>query len=159
MRIYWTNESYPEMRPLTKRWQRHRVWWRAFYLVRTDWRIYLFFLAVGVILLGCGWLDALLQETLRLTVKQALMLHTGMAVLGVLAGGMLFLTWGGHLMRLHLRRANPLCAECCPNCGYLLSGQLQAPESAEGQLRCPECGRVFAAREFGELQRLPRRRG
>jgi hypothetical protein len=159
MRVYWTNESYPEMRPLTKRWARHRVWWRAFYLVRTDWRIYVFLLAVGVILLGFDWLDARLQQSLQLDVKQTLLLHTGMAVLAVLAGGMLFLTWGGHIMRLHLRRAGPLCAECCPNCGYLVSGQLQAPGGGNGQLRCPECGGVYQAREFGELKRVPRRCG
>ncbi len=155
MRVYWTNESYPEMRPLPSRWLRHRVWWRAFWLVRRDPRIYAFLLIVACILVVFVWLTELLDDAIRARGEAEVILQTAMAVLAVTLSGMLFLTWGGYIMRLHLRRASDRCRDCCPNCGYLLSGQLQAPAGESGTIRCPECGTAYEASEFRALQRVP----
>jgi hypothetical protein len=143
------------MRPLTGRWQRHRVWWRAFWLVRRDVRIYAFFLIVLCTLALFAWVTELIDDALRLRGEAEIILRTGMAVVAAGLSGMLFLTWGGFIMRLHLRRAAQPCAECCPDCGYLLSGQLHAPGGAEGAVRCPECGEAYEAAEFTALQRVP----
>ncbi|MCP5120309.1 MAG: hypothetical protein GY953_56665 [bacterium] len=67
--------------------------------------------------------------------------------------GFLILSWGGDLIRPHLRRVSETARHACPNCGYLLTGCLP-PETPD--VVCPECGRAVPASLFQAPFRIPR---
>ncbi len=150
MRWYLSNDSYPEMRAIESFWERHRTWWRAFGSSLSDPKMW-GFLAI-VFSLAC------LGGALNLLIDVDDLLGPHLPSVGVIANLLsifitigaavaISLTWGGDIMRPHLRRVNPRCRTCCPECGHCLTSQLQTPQPV---IQCPECGQWLNRRPFEE---------
>lgn len=150
MRWYLSNDSYPELRPIESFWERHVTWWRAFGSAMNDPKMWSF-LAVALSL-------ACLGGALNLFIDISELLSAGAPRIGVIANLLsiavtvaaavvLSLTWGGDIMRPHLRRVNPRCRTACPECGFCLTSQLQ---SGRRIFQCPECGQWLNRRPFEE---------
>jgi len=153
MRIYITNESYPEIRNIKPGWQRHVTWWKAFLHALRDWRFYLIFVLIIVIQIFPPVLFTWLQTTfprqrwsIPVTVVTSLIINLVLLIF--------LLTWGGGIMRIHLRAADPRCASTCPECGYDLTSHL---EEDSRTIRCPECGTSFEKDSFHRVNSLPRK--
>lgn len=150
MRWYLSNDSYPEMRCIESFWERHRTWWRAFLSSLTDQRMWGFLLVAFSL--------ACLGGALNLFIDVSDLLGSDSVPLGVIANlfsiavtvgaaMVLSLTWGGDIIRPHLRRVNPRCRTACPECGFCLKSQLQSPRRV---FQCPECGQWHNRRPFEE---------
>jgi hypothetical protein len=152
MRFYVSNHSYPELREMDSPWRRHVTWWRAFRSALGDLRFWRFF---GIeLLLLAGWfvlhrvLTAIASETLRP------LLDVGIGLAAITGWGVLALSWGGDLMRPHLRRVSALARDACPCCGHQLSSQIA---EAADRVRCPECGESSPRSAFEPPYRIPGR--
>ena len=139
IRFYVSNDSYPELREISSRWERHRTWWRAFGSAFGD-RRFLLFVLIEVLLRGGGiGAGVLMEHLLRFDLPGRLSLWAVAGICATITWGVLALSWGGDLMRPHLRRASPTARDACPACGHQLSGQLAQPTDSAA-IRCPECG-------------------
>ena len=151
VRFYLSNDSYPEVREIHSRWQRHLTWWRAFRSAAGDRRFWLF-LIVQLILLG-GWmaLHAWLANLPRPGAVRTV-IHIACAIGAVVTWGALALSWGGDLIRPHLRKVSPIARSACPGCGHQLTSQLAGDEPT---IRCPECGSVMDRSAFEAPYAIP----
>lgn len=152
VRFYLSNDSYPEVREIHSRWQRHLTWWRAFRSAAGDRRFWRF-LIVQCILLG-GWiaLHAWLTDLAPRHGSARMIIHIACAVGAVVTWGILALSWGGDLMRPHLRKVSPIARCACPGCGHQLTSQLAGGEPT---IRCPECGSVMGRSAFEAPYEIP----
>ena len=153
-RIYFSNESYPELREIESRWERHKTWYRAFGSAFRDWRFWRFW-GVEFILLG-GWiaLDRYVISITDLTFAGEALLHGAFITGAVLLNALLTVTWGGDLMRPHLRRVSASARDACPECGHLLTGHL----TDKGRMiLCPECGGQIDTHIFDPPYRIPKK--
>ncbi len=150
MRWYLSNYSYPEMRAIESFWERHRTWWRAFLSSLNDPKMWGFLLiAFSLACLG-GALNLLVdvQELMGSnSIPAAVVANLVTLAVTIGAAVVLSLTWGGDIMRPHLRRANPRCRSACPECGFCLTSQLG---SLRPIFQCPECGQWLDRRPFEE---------
>ena len=153
-RIYFSNESYPELREIESRWERHKTWYRAFGSAFRDWRFWRFW-AIQLVILG-GWfaLDRLASRITDLPFVWEGFMHAVFLAGAVLLNALLTVTWGGDLMRPHLRRVSPSAREACPECGHLLTGHL----TEKGKMiLCPECGGQIDSLVFDPPYRIPKK--
>ncbi|NNF43930.1 MAG: hypothetical protein HKO59_10465 [Phycisphaerales bacterium] len=155
MRFYVSNHSYPELREVESRWERHRIWWRAFRSAGGDVRFWIFAFVQAIVLLS--WLAVSQFIMRRWGLGWA---HTPLATLvghavAIALWGILMLSWGGDLMRPHLRRVSPSARVACPECGQLLTGQLAG--AAGRGVSCPECGEAIPGSVFRPPYEIPRR--
>jgi hypothetical protein len=152
MRFYLTNESYPEIREIPRGWGRHLTWWRAFRSAATDLAFWMMILSG----LGLAALFTISQGPvivlLGLEFREIHVALAAVAALAMLAAGGVFLSWGGYIMRGHLRRTSLVCRDACPLCGHLLTSQLHARHE---RVECTECGGVFLTRDFEMPGRVP----
>jgi hypothetical protein len=153
VRFYLSHDSYPEVREIESRWQRHLTWWRGLGSAAADARFWRF-LAVQLILLA-GWiaLHAWLADRAWARGSVRMLSHVVCAAGAVATWGVLALSWGGDLIRPHLRRVSPIARSACPGCGHQLTGQLAGDEPT---IRCPECGAVLRRSVFEEPFAIPR---
>lgn len=153
MRFYISNESYPELREIRSRWDRHRVWWRAFASALGDRRFWRF-IVVQMLLLG-GWIvvDRVAARPIVVPSEPAWAVHAAVAAAALTTWGVLALSWGGDLVRPHLRRVSSIARAACPGCGHQLTGHLDA---AGAVVRCPECGAGSPRGLFDEPYAIPR---
>ncbi len=138
MRFYISNESYPELRAVTPGWARHVAWWRAFGCAVRSGTFWLFVSVTAVATLAAAILTAWMLASTPLAERVGFVLP----LFGALTAGsavqiVLTLSWGGEMMRRHLRRGNAVCAQTCPGCGHLLTPQIA---SGAYPILCPECG-------------------
>ncbi|MBL1216141.1 MAG: hypothetical protein D8M59_01450 [Planctomycetes bacterium] len=151
-RFYVSNESYPELREVQPKRKRHVVWWRAFRSAAHDVKFWRFLL--------CSWGICLLWLPVHIGVIGPRMIvngtlqdpwkdWVGFIVFFALVGSAsyLALTWGGDIMRPHLRRVEPVCREACPGCGHRLTSQIAGNDET---IQCPECGRWWGRSPFEE---------
>ncbi len=150
MRWYLSNDSYPELRSIESFWERHVTWWKAFGSALNDPKMW-GFLCVAFSLACLGGALNLLVDVNDLLGSDALPVGVIANLLSIFitvgAAVVLSLTWGGDIMRPHLRRVNPRCRTSCPECGFCLTSQLQ---SSRKVFQCPECGQWFNRRPFEE---------
>lgn len=155
MRFYVSNASYPEMRNIESRWQRHVTWWKAFLSATRDARIW-GFLVVGVLAAVAAWIPwefaiRFVKASNGSRASIELLMGAG-AVSAFVGWSVVALTLGGDLMRPHLRRVNPACRDACPECGYHLRSQLADDQSRV--VPCPECGKTWFRDAFESPYRI-----
>lgn len=156
MRWYLTNHSYPELREVPAGWPLRRVWFLTIRSSLRDHRM-LLFLATNTAVVGLG-IAAIVSVGPAIFVNGRDIhpwrtpLHVVISLLTVGCFACSTLTWGGHIMRSHLRRVSGICRGACPECGYQLTAHL----AGGGQsVQCPECGTVSDRAPFVEPYRLP----
>jgi predicted RNA-binding Zn-ribbon protein involved in translation (DUF1610 family) len=152
LRFYLSNDSYPEVREIASRWQRHLTWWRAFRSAAGDRHFWLFLLVQMILLVGWVVLHAWLTDLARPHEPAGMIIHIACAVGAVVTWGALALSWGGDLMRPHLRKVSLIARSACPNCGHQLTSQLAGDEAS---IRCPECGSVMGRSAFEAPYEIP----
>jgi len=144
MRLYVTDESFPELREVASRWQRFFIWARAFKSACLDWRLFALFgvlIAVASLLIIAGlyFSDGLPPSPVGTLIRLAVFAIPALLVVLTLS------TFGGELMRPHLRKVSEICRLACPTCGQSLRTQLESPAPI---IRCPECGCETDRRPF-----------
>jgi hypothetical protein len=92
VRFYLSNDSYPEVREIDSRWQRHLTWWRAFRSAASDRRFWLFLLVQAILLAGWVLLHAWLTEHAWVRGSARMLVHVICAVGAVVTWGMLALS-------------------------------------------------------------------
>ena len=153
-RIYVSSVSYPELREVESIMERHRIWRRAFRSAGRDFRIWRFFAIQVGLLYGWYLLDRFVMERVSLPDAWTIATHLGVAAAAISVFGYFTVTWGGDIMRPHLRRISAIAREACPNCGHLLTSHLHADGDL---LPCPECGDRIERTTFTPPYRIPRR--
>lgn len=152
-RLYLVNDSYPELREIRKQWSRTATWMRAIGHA-TRCRDFWFFVGVQAACIaaftGVGIAAALL---LRLNDRQAGILGTVLTVLAMALFSYLQASWGGDMMRSHLRAVSDTARYACPACGQSLLGHL---DSEEAEVRCAECGAIVGREVFDPPYPIPR---
>jgi hypothetical protein len=120
--------------------------------VRRDPAFWLF-AATQVLVLAIGIVLAAMLSDVGPTAWEPVV--SGAAVVVALAiDGLLTLSWGGDVMRPHLRRVCPSARTSCPACGHGLQGHL---DDAGETVRCPECAAEVPVAMFDAPYRIPRR--
>jgi hypothetical protein len=153
MRLYVSNHSYPELREIESRWEIHRTWWRAARTALRDRRLWAFaaielMLLVAFIVGGTRAMSLIDARAARFAVGGAIIVAAHVACAG------LALTWGGDLMRPHLRRASERARSACPRCGHLQTDRLIA---SAPDVRCAECGTIAPRSVFEPPFAIPAR--
>lgn len=152
-RIYFSNDSYPELREIESRWEQSKTWWRAFRSAFFDLRLWVFAL-VQILQWTAWWLiHRQLLGTLDLSTLQIQVVGGACLTLAIIVHALLTVTWGGDLMRPHLRRVSLIAREACPSCGYQLTSQLLGTKHL---IDCPECGESIPRESFAEPFPIPR---
>ena len=107
-------------------------------------------------ILLAGWvaLHAWLADLARLHGSARMIIHIACAIGAVVTWGVLALSWGGDLMRPHLRKVSPIARSACPGCGHQLTSHLAGDEP---MIRCPECGSDNVAKAGTSLTRKGKR--
>lgn len=134
LRMYWNNDSFPELREVRPQWARTVTWWRAIRHALGDPRFWGF-----VAIQACAalaWLFVALeagQGEIGPSPRVAPWICAGA---GLLTFAYLQVSLGGDLMRSHLRAVSDVARYACPRCGQSLFGHFA---SGEKFARCPEC--------------------
>lgn len=163
MRIYLSNESYPELRHMPVGWARSSTWWRAIAHAARHTHFWVF---TGVqVVLVAGFLVAdgltIVVSGLGQTGNAVAHVAYGMAAIGVF--GYLQVSWGGDMMRRHLRAVSEEARYACPFCGQSLYAHVvgRSDEAMErrsdegGAIRCPECAARVKRAVFTEPYLIP----
>jgi DNA-directed RNA polymerase subunit RPC12/RpoP len=153
LRVYLTNDSYPELRNLPLGWSRSRTWWKAIHHAMGTWRFW-GFAATQALLLGIFVAaDGLTVAVAGLRGFSGLAAHVGFGVLALGVFAYLQVSWGGDMMRAHLRAVSEHARYACPHCGQSLYAHIEA-HGAE-TIRCPECGSVVERSVFAPPYQVP----
>jgi predicted RNA-binding Zn-ribbon protein involved in translation (DUF1610 family) len=153
IRFYVSNDSYPELREVPSRWKRNMIWWNAFLSASRDARFLLFVLIQLILVAGWIVLAIYLPGLESATFEVKLGARGLIALLSIITWGVLALSWGGDLVRPHLRRVSPIARHACPRCGHQLITQLAAHTDV---IRCPECGSLIPRAALSPPYPLPR---
>lgn len=149
-RIYVTNDSFPELREVRPRRRQTLTWIRAIaHAIRFIG--FLPFVAVQVVLLGvaCSPLVTIAMvapEWVELT-------SLGAAAVALMTLAYFQVSWGGDIMRSHLRAVNDIARHACPACGQDLRGHL---DEGDEPIICPECGASIPRDVFEPPFPIPR---
>ncbi len=152
--LYLNNDSYPELRDIQPRWVRTLTWWRAITRAAGHADFWIF-AATQIGLLGCFvLLDVVTVVAADLEPGRSRIVHIvfGVCALGVFS--YLQVSWGGDMMRRHLRAVSEVARYACPGCGHSLFGHLG---QGQGSIRCPECGSEIDRDTFAPPYRVPAR--
>ncbi len=152
LRLYLTNESYPELRGLRRGWTRSRTWWRAIAHATRYGHFWVFVATQALIMAVLVGADRLLVAFVGPEAERPA-LHVGIALAAFALFAYLQTTWGGDMMRSHLRAVSDVARYACPGCGQSLYGHV-ADERPE--VTCPECGACVARAIFEPPYRTPR---
>ncbi len=155
-RLYLTNDSYPELRDVAPQWARTVTWWKAILRAFGEMRFWAFLASQAACFLALAVSVAAIYDAFDFRVRTFFL---GIAVLAWLSTfAYLQVSWGGDLMRSHLRAVSPIARHACPNCGHSLVGHLESgAAAAPATIRCPECGATISRDLFEPPYRIPRR--
>ena len=145
LRIYLTNESYPELRGVRRGWSRSATWWRAIDHAARRARFWVFVATQASIL---AVLIVAIWMLVTWPVAQIAIALGAFAVFSYLQT-----TLGGDMMRSHLRAVSDVARYACPSCGQSLYGHI---EDEIPQITCPECGAQVERAIFKPPYRTPR---
>ena len=152
MRLYLTNESYPELRGIRRGWSRSATWWRAIAHATRHARFWVFVATQASILVLLVVTDRLLVAFVGPEAERPA-LHVAIALGAFAVFSYLQTTWGGDMMRSHLRAVSDVARYACLGCGQSLYGHIDG-ESPE--VTCPECGARIKRAIFEPPYRTPR---
>ncbi len=136
VRLYVTNDSYPELREIDAQWARTRTWWRAISRAARTRDFWVFVAAQAAVFVAPVLAAAVLSSALGLERGTTRAVDSAAIVAGAIAFAYLQVSWGGDMMRRHLRAVSETARYACPRCGQNLFGHLDEGRSA---VRCPEC--------------------
>jgi hypothetical protein len=137
VRMYVDNDSFPEMRGIPPHLPRTRTWWRAIIRALRQGDLVRFGLVQLGILVLVLFVAAIVA---RLTGWPAAWVHGVLVSVGCGVIAYLQISWGGDMMRRHLRGVSEIARFACPQCGHSLFGHWQEPPPDDGgAVRCPEC--------------------
>ena len=151
LRLYLTNASYPELRGVARGWPRTRTWWRAIAHATRYAGFWVFVVTQVLIVVGfvaADWAVTLLMDGPR----EHGIVHVSFGVAALTVFGYLQTSWGGDIMRSHLRAVSDIARYACPNCGQSLYGHL---DEESVSVRCPECGAQIQRAIFEPPHRTP----
>ncbi len=151
--VYLSSESYPELRDIGSRWARNVIWWRAFRRAFRHLDFWSLLLTQAGIVAAFIAADVLVVLTVDLRPAATRSVHAVAAVSALLVFGYLLVSWGGDIMRRHLRGVSDVARYACPGCGHSLVGHL---DSNDERLRCPECAARTSRETFEPPFPIPR---
>jgi DNA-directed RNA polymerase subunit RPC12/RpoP len=153
IRFYLNNDSYPELRGVRRGWTRSLTWWRAiargmrhgdfWVFMATQAAIVAAFVAADRAVVALGGLDG----------AAARIVNAAFGISAMVVFGYLQASWGGDMMRSHLRAVSDIARYACPSCGQSLYGHL---DDGLDHVRCPECGTQVGRAIFEPPYRTPR---
>ncbi len=158
-RLYLTNDSYPELRDVAPHWARTVTWWKAILRAFGEPRFWAFLASQAACLVALVASAAAIESALDLGSRIRPFLQGGAAMTWLCAFAYLQVSWGGDLMRSHLRAVSPVARYACPSCGHSLVGHLGDSAAADpaAPIRCPECAAMVSRDLFEPPYRIPRR--
>lgn len=156
VRLYVTNDSYPELREIDAQWARTLTWWHAIARAARHRDFWVFVVAQVVLFTGLQVGAAVLIATAGLEHGAARAAAGASIVLGVLTFAYLQASWGGDMMRRHLRAVSETARYACPCCGQNLFGHLQESAGTTATVRCPECADLVDPVIFRPPYAIPR---
>ncbi len=152
-RLYLSNDSYPELRDVRPRWAVTVAWWRAIGHALGDRRFWSFVAVQVGLLLAVVALAVALSQGRLLTDTAERWVYRLLAAGWFMVFAYLQVSWGGDLMRSHLRAVSEKARHACPCCGHNLVGHL---DGGDDPVRCPECATHVARRLFEPPYAVPR---
>jgi len=153
IRIYLNNDSYPELRGIRRGWTRSLTWWRAIARGMRHVDFWVFMATQAAILAAFVAADRAVVVFAGLEGAAATAVNTVFGLSGLFVFGYLQSSWGGDMMRSHLRAVSDIARYACPSCGQSLFGHLDdQPEF----VRCPECGSHVGRAIFEPPYRTPK---
>lgn len=152
-RLYLNNDSYPELRGIRRGWTRSLTWWRAIARGMRHVDFWVFMATQAAILAAFVAADRAVVVFGGLEGAAATAVNTVFGLSGLFVFGYLQSSWGGDMMRSHLRAVSDIARYACPSCGQSLFGHLDdQPEF----VRCPECGSHVGRAIFEPPYRTPK---
>ncbi len=152
-RLYLSNETYPELRDVQPRWVKTVTWWRAIWHATRDRRFWVFVsVQLGVLVMPFVAIRVIDEMRLLRDVTE-LWVNWLLFVGWFFVFAYLQVSWGGDLMRPHLRAVSDKARYACPLCGHSLVGHLDRDDDP---IRCPECASLVARDLFEPPYRVPR---
>ncbi len=148
-RVYLTNESYPELREINRPFARTATWWRAIRRAAGHADFWVFVATQATVLAAFALLDAVTAGPGSPRIVHLVFGGAALAVFSYLQA-----SWGGDMMRRHLRAVNETARFACPECGHSMVGHLAGGASP---VRCPECFAEIERSLFEPPFRVPRR--
>ncbi len=152
LRLYLTNESYPELRGVRRGWSRSATWWRAIAHAARHAPFWVFVATQASIVVAFVIADRMLVAFVGPEAERPA-LHVAIALGAFAVFSYLQTTWGGDMMRSHLRAVSDVARYACPACGQSLYGHID-DESPE--ITCPECGARVERAIFEVPYKTPR---
>ncbi len=153
VRLYLSNDSYPELREVRPQWVRTVTWWRAIARATRTGRFWLFASAQVVVLAAAILAAVLILRYGDLRGWPAVIVQAATLAGGLMTFAYLQVSWGGDMMRSHLRAVSDVSRYSCPSCGQSLFGHLDGNDQV---VRCPECGCRIHRDVFAPPFRIPR---
>jgi DNA-directed RNA polymerase subunit RPC12/RpoP len=151
MRVYVSNDSFPELREVRPWWVRSRTWWRALahaFRHRDFWQ----FVVIQVVIVAATvGLDRIAVGPV-LSATASAFGHVVIFGVGLGIAAYLQVSLGGDMMRRHLRSVSASARYACPRCGQSLFGHAH---EGDGPVRCPECAAEVDRRLFAPPYRVP----
>ncbi len=152
LRLYLTNESYPELRGVRRGWTRSRTWWRAIARATRYGHFWVFVATQASIVVVFVVADRMLVAFVGPEAERPA-LHVAIALGAFALFAYLQTTWGGDMMRSHLRAVSDIARHACPSCGQSLYGHIDGKSS---EVTCPECGARVKHAIFEPPYRTPK---
>lgn len=152
-RVYLSNDSYPELIDVPRRWATTVVWWRAIGHALRHGRFWVFVAVQVAGLVALIVSIAAIGELGLLPVAHEIWVTRLLVVGWVLLFAYLQASWGGDMMRSHLRAVSDKARYACPLCGHSLAGHLD--RGGDAPVRCPECATVVGRDLFEPPYRVP----
>jgi rubredoxin len=171
-KLYLTNDSYPELRDVAQ-WARTVTWWNAIRRAFGDARFWAFLASQAACLAALVATAGAVESALDPASPVRPFVHAAAALGWLCAFAWLQVSWGGDIMRSHLRAVSPVARWACPGCGHSLVGHVGKEEATERRsdgatkggeesaaapapIRCPECAAMIGREVFEPPYRIPR---
>jgi DNA-directed RNA polymerase subunit RPC12/RpoP len=152
VRMYWNNDSFPELREIRPQWARTVTWWRAIARALRDVGFWSFVLLQAVVALG--WVTLAIAVGEGEIGSMPAVARWSCVGAGFVSFAYLQVSLGGDMMRSHLRAVSEIARYACPRCGQSLFAHFAAGQDVA---RCPECATEVERSIVEPPYRIPKR--
>ncbi len=153
IRLYVNNDSYPELRGLRRGWTRSLTWWRAIARGMRHVDFWVFMATQAAIVGAFVVADRAVVVFGGLDGPAAGVVDAVLGLSALVVFAYLQVSWGGDMMRSHLRAVSDIARYACPSCGQSLYGHL---DDQPDLVRCPECAALVRRAIFEPPYRTPK---